>query len=147
MELPGIGIKTAMKMISGGNKKEISEKLKEVEVREKKVKRHLLPYAAEIASRIMDWMLKDERVVRVDPLGSLRRKASTVGDIDLACVTDEPVEVLTYFTKYPDSQKTIEQGEHSASILIPGNVSNRYDGSTGRKLWFATTALYRIQAS
>ena len=59
MELPGIGIKTAMRMIAEGNKKEINEKLKEVEVREKKVKRHLLPYATEIANRIMDWMLKD----------------------------------------------------------------------------------------
>ena len=60
--------------------------------------------------------------MRVDPLGSLRRKASTVGDIDLACVTNEPVEVLTHFTKYPETQKIIEKGEHSSSILIPGNV-------------------------
>jgi DNA polymerase (family X) len=122
MELPGIGIKTALKILKEGNKQEISDKLKEVEIREKKVKRHLLPYAAEIANRIMDWMLKDKNVVRVDPLGSLRRKASTVGDIDLACVTNEPVEVLTHFTKYPDTQKVIEQGEHSASILIPGDI-------------------------
>jgi DNA polymerase (family 10) len=70
----------------------------------------------------MDWMIKDVNVKRVDPLGSLRRKASTVGDIDLACVTDEPVEVLTHFTKYAETQKIIEKGEHSASILLPGNV-------------------------
>jgi DNA polymerase (family 10) len=122
MELPGIGIKTAMKLIKEGDPKEVKEKLKEVEVREKVNKRHLLPYATQIASRIMDWMIKDKNVVRVDPLGSLRRKASTVGDIDLACVTNEPVEVLTHFTEYPETQKVIEKGEHSASILIPGNI-------------------------
>lgn len=121
MELPGIGIKTAMKLIKE-NPQEAKDRLKEVEVLEKVDKRHLLPYATQIASGIMDWMLRDPRVVRVDPLGSLRRKASTVGDIDLACVTDEPVEVLTHFTKYPETQKIIEKGEHSASILIPGNV-------------------------
>jgi DNA polymerase (family 10) len=122
MELPGIGIKTAMKLIKEGDTKEVQEKLKEVELLEKKAKRHLLPYAIQIASQIMDWMLKDSRVVRVDPLGSLRRKASTVGDIDLACVTKEPIEVLTHFTKYPDCQKIIEKGEHSSSILLPGNI-------------------------
>jgi DNA polymerase (family 10) len=122
MELPGIGIKTAMKLIKEGDPKEVKEKLKEVKVREKKVKRYLLPYAAQIAFGMMDWMLKDSEVTRVDPLGSLRRKASTVGDIDLACITNEPVEVLTHFSKYPETQKIIEKGEHSASILVPGNI-------------------------
>jgi DNA polymerase (family 10) len=122
MELPGIGIKTAMKMIKEGDKKDIQDKLVEVAKREKVVKRHLLPYATEIALRIINWMLKDANVKRVDPLGSLRRKASTIGDIDLACVTNEPVKVLTHFTKYPETQKIIEKGEHSSSIVIPGNV-------------------------
>jgi DNA polymerase (family 10) len=122
MQLPGIGIKTAMKLLKEGDPKDVKEKLAEVSTREKIDKRHLLPYAAQIASGIMDWMLKDSRVKRVDPLGSLRRKASTVGDIDLACVTSQPVEVLTHFTKYPQTQKILEKGEHSASILIPGNI-------------------------
>ncbi len=122
MELPGIGIKTALRLIAQGDRKLIDSKLKEVEALEKKDKRHLLPYAAQIAVGIMDWMVKDPNVVRVDPLGSLRRRASTVGDIDLACVTNEPLEVLSHFTKYPETQKIIEKGEHSASILIPGNI-------------------------
>jgi DNA polymerase (family 10) len=122
MQLPGIGIKTAMKLIKEGSPTEVKEKLKEVEARGKITKRHLLPYALQIADNIMEWMVKDARVMRVDPLGSLRRKASTVGDIDLSCVTNEPVEVLTHFSKYPQTQKIIEKGEHSASILIPGNI-------------------------
>ncbi len=122
MQLPGIGIKTAMKLIKEGSPFEVKEKLKEVETRNKVAKRHLLPYATQIAANIMDWMIKDARVVRVDPLGSLRRKASTVGDIDLSCVTDNPVKVLTHFSKYPQTQKIIEKGEHSASIMIPGGI-------------------------
>lgn len=122
MELPGIGIKTALRLIAQGKPSEIKKMLKDVESLEKKNKRHLLPYATQIAVGITDWMLKDPKVMRVDPLGSLRRKASTVGDIDLACVTDEPVKVLTHFTEYSQTQKIIEKGEHSASILIPGNI-------------------------
>jgi DNA polymerase (family 10) len=122
MELPGIGIKTAMKLIKEGPQKEINEKLKEVEVKEKKAKRHLLPYASLIASELMEYLLKNKAVMRVDPLGSLRRQASTIGDIDLAVATRNPLEVLEYFTKYPKSQQTIEKGEHTASILLPGGV-------------------------
>ena len=122
MELPGIGIKTAMKLIKEGDPSEIKQKLSEVKARESVNKRHLLPYAAQIAVQIMDWMLKNGVVKRVDPLGSLRRKASTVGDIDLACVTNDGVSALTHFTKYPETQKIIEKGEHSASILLPGNI-------------------------
>ncbi len=122
MELPGIGIKTAMKMIKEGPQKDVKEKLKEVAIKEKTVKRHLLPYASLIASQIMEYLSEDSAVKRVDPLGSLRRQASTIGDIDLAVATDDPLEVLEYFTKYPNSQKTIEKGEHTASILLPGGV-------------------------
>lgn len=127
MELPGIGIKTALKLIKEAPKAEITQKLKEVEIREKKGKRHLLPYAATIASEIMNWMIKDKNVVRVDPLGSLRRQASTVGDIDIAVSSNSKVKnqnskIIEHFTKYPKAQKIVEKGDHTASILLPGDV-------------------------
>jgi DNA polymerase (family 10) len=122
MELPGIGIKTAMKLIKEGSEKDVEEKLKEVGEKEKKSKRHLLPYASLIASELIEYLKKNDNILRVDPLGSLRRQASTIGDIDIAVATANPVEVLEYFTKYPKSQKMIEKGEHTASILLPGGV-------------------------
>ena len=122
MEVPGIGIKTAMKMIKEGNTKDINEKLKEVEEKEKKGKRHLLPYAAMTASLIINWMKQDKNVKQIDPLGSLRRQAATIGDIDISVATTEPAEVLEHFTKYPDTQKVIEKGAISSSIVVPGGI-------------------------
>jgi len=122
MELPGIGIKTAMKLIKEGPDEEVKEKLKEVANKEKKAKRHLLPYAALVASELIEYLRQNGKVARVDPLGSLRRQASTIGDIDLAVATEDPAAVLEYFTKYPKSGKTIEKGEHTASILLPGSI-------------------------
>jgi DNA polymerase (family X) len=122
MELPGIGIKTAMKTLKEGNRKDIEVKLKEVEVRNSKAKRHLLPYAASVASEIIEWIGKDKNAKRIDPLGSLRRQAATVGDIDISVTTDKSVEVLEHFTKYPKAQKIIEKGEYSASIIVPGGI-------------------------
>lgn len=122
MKLPGIGIKTAMKMIEEGDRTEIEAKLKEVDEREKKGTRHLLPYAAMVAHEVMEYLLKGPGVSRVDPLGSLRRRVSTIGDIDIAAATTDEIGLLDYFTKYSKSQKTIEKGSKTASILLPGNV-------------------------
>ncbi|HKC04825.1 MAG TPA: PHP domain-containing protein, partial [Patescibacteria group bacterium] len=88
----------------------------------KNVVRHLLPYAESTASLIVNWMMKDSSVKRIDPLGSLRRRAATIGDIDLSAATDKPSEVLEHFTKYPDVQRVLEKGTRTASILIPGNI-------------------------
>lgn len=122
MELPGIGIKTAMKLIKEGDPKDVKAKLKEVETKEKKAKRYLLPYASLLAHEIMEYLSTCPAVVRVDPLGSLRRQASTIGDIDIAVATNSPEIVLDYFTKYGKSQKTIEKGDKTASIYIPGGI-------------------------
>ena len=125
MELPGIGIKTALRLIAQGEPSEVKKLLKEVEVREKKTKRHLLPYAASTAGFIIDWMKKDKNVIQIDPLGSLRRNVSTIGDIDILAKVkgkSEKVKVIEHFTKYPNSQKTIEAGDTTASILIPGDI-------------------------
>lgn len=122
MELPGIGIKTAIKLINEGDPSEVKAKLKEVEEKSKKAKRYLLPYASMIAHELMEYLLTCSSTQRVDPLGSLRRQASTIGDVDIAVATNEPKIVLDYFTKYPKSRKTIEKGDKTASILLPGDV-------------------------
>jgi len=122
MELPGIGIKTAMKLLAESPKSEIEDLLKQVEIKNKKSKRHLLPYAATVAKEVIDWMLKDKNIVRIDPLGSLRRQVSTIGDIDISIATPKPQEALDHFVKYPHAQKIIEKGTHSSSIVVPGGI-------------------------
>lgn len=87
-----------------------------------KEKRHLLPYAEEIAREIVDWMKKSQFVERIDPLGSLRRKAATVGDIDLSVATKKPKEVIEHFTKYPNKSRVLEKGTRTASITLPSGV-------------------------
>jgi DNA polymerase (family 10) len=147
MKVPGIGPKTAFKLVTELNIKSMGELeaaaktgkiaklegfggqsesdiLKSVqEQRSKKnVVRHLLPYAEATAGLIIAWMMKDKNVKEVDPLGSLRRRASTIGDIDLSASTNEPAEVLEHFTKYPEVQRVLEKGTRTASIIIPGNI-------------------------
>lgn len=149
LKIPGIGPKTAYKLskslgitkehgalkkleqaidkgkvaeIEGFGKQSEKDIKKSLERFKSQKKRLLLPYAQQIANEIIEWLLENENVKRADPLGSLRRKASTVGDVDIAVATDNPSRVLEHFTNYPKSKRVIEKGEHTASILLPPNV-------------------------
>ncbi|MBL7036547.1 hypothetical protein ISR94_01690 [Candidatus Microgenomates bacterium] len=123
MELPGIGIKTAIKMVKEESKTEIKKKLDEVNKIRNKNKRHLLPYAQKIASELTKWLLDDLNCKNVQVLGSLRRKVATIGDIDIAVATNNPVKTIEHFVNFPKLQKIIEKGDKTASILVPGGVS------------------------
>jgi DNA polymerase (family 10) len=145
MEVPGIGAKTGyrlahelgIKSISDLEKAakkghiaklegfgEESEKdiIKSIQDIKGRTNRQLLPYASQIASEVVCWLRESKDVVRADPLGSLRRRAATVGDIDIAVATNNPSSVLTHFTKYPKSQRTLEKGDRTSSIVVPGNI-------------------------
>jgi DNA polymerase (family 10) len=145
MELPGIGAKTGYRLTKElgidnlkelevaakkgkisklpgfGHKSEI-EILETVKQNKGKVKRHLLPYAQNIADEIINWVKLEKSVKRIDVLGSLRRQASTVGDIDISVSTSDPKAVLERFVAYPKAVKTIEKGDRTSSILLPGNL-------------------------
>lgn len=147
--IPGIGPKTAYKLtkVLGITKahgaveklKEAAEKgrIKEIEgfgeQSEKEIlaslaevaertRRLPLPYASGIAEDVVAWLRKNPNVKRADPLGSLRRQVSTVGDIDIAVATNKPKEVIEHFTYYPKKTKILEKGIATASILLPGSV-------------------------
>jgi DNA polymerase (family 10) len=83
--------------------------------------RLLLPHAEKIALEVIDWLTNCPEVIKVDPLGSLRRKASTVGDVDISVATNHSQRVIDHFTHYPKKLRVLEAGEHTASIILPND--------------------------
>jgi len=79
--------------------------------------RMVLPYAGQLADKLVDYLNKSKNVIRVSVLGSLRRRRSTVGDIDIAVASNEPGKVFDHFTTYPGIERIIERGDKSCSIL------------------------------
>lgn len=147
MSVPGIGAKTAYKLVRELNISdkdplgELEKAAKEGKVEKlegmgkdsqeailrsiKEIKgrtvRILLPNAKQIADDIVSWIKGCEEVVSVDALGSLRRRVSTVGDVDIAVSTRNPQKVIEHFTKYPKKIRVLEKGIRTASIIIPGD--------------------------
>lgn len=146
MKIPGIGVKTAMKLVENLKIKSLDDLKKAAqsgkisslenfgeesqakilksleEFKNKAPSRMLLPYASEIAEEVILWMKKIKEVEKIDPLGSLRRQVATIGDIDLSVASDNPQKVIDHFTKYPKSTRTIEKGDRTAAILLPSNI-------------------------
>ncbi len=83
-----------------------------------KAKRMVLPYAYELAEKLISYLKKSKYVEDAYPLGSLRRMVSTVGDIDIAVSTTETQKAIEYFTNYPYKDRIIEKGPTSASLLL-----------------------------
>ncbi len=85
-----------------------------------KTTRMLLPFANELAEKLTIYLKKSPEVKQAEPLGSLRRKVATVGDIDIAVATEKPEEVIEHFVQYPYKERVIEKGPYTASILTSG---------------------------
>jgi DNA polymerase (family 10) len=85
-----------------------------------KTTRMTLPYAQEVADKIVEYMKTCKAIIEIEPLGSLRRQVATVGDIDLAATSNNPKAVLEHFSKYPYVERVIEKGDVSSSILTSG---------------------------
>lgn len=102
-----------------GDKSEadILEGITSFRTREAKLTRMTLPYADAIAQKVINYLEKCPDVLRVDPLGSLRRMVATVGDIDIAVSTKNPKNVINYFVKFP-SRRVLEKGEITASLIL-----------------------------
>jgi len=105
-ELPGFG-RRSQELI-----------LKAIEGRKGTDGRILLPVAFSIAEKITEEILRLPGVKRVDPLGSLRRMVSTVGDIDIGVATERSKDVVEVFTKLPDVTRILGAGGAKASVVL-----------------------------
>ncbi|PIY94795.1 MAG: DNA polymerase III [Candidatus Levybacteria bacterium CG_4_10_14_0_8_um_filter_35_23] len=99
---------------------DILRAIKEYKEGKSKQRRMTLPFAAELAKKITDFLIEDPNVLQVSALGSLRRMVSTIGDIDIAVASNNSEKVINHFVSYPYKERIIEKGNSSASILISG---------------------------
>jgi len=100
------------------SQQDIIQALREYGLGKTKSVRMVLPYANELAEKIISYLHKSKSVLKAYPLGSLRRRLSTIGDIDIAVATRDTEAVFEHFTAYPGKERVIERGDRSSSILV-----------------------------
>lgn len=102
------------------SQKDILQAIAEFKLGKNKASRMTLPFAYEIAERIVEYLKKSPLIIYSVPLGSLRRMVATVGDIDIAVSTKNPKGAIDYFIAYPYKERIIEKGPTTASISVSG---------------------------
>lgn len=145
LDLEGFGPKTAYKLakkLKVKNIKELKEAAKKGKIEgiegfgkksqeqilttatqfKAKSKRHPLPIAFSQAQRVIDHLNSIKECKRIETLGSLRRMVSTIGDVDIAVVSNEPKKVIDHFKKFRETQRVIEAGPRKSSIMLKNGM-------------------------
>lgn len=139
--IPGIGPKTAFKLaknfhissiedlkklclshqvqkLAGFGEKTEKELLRGISEYEQRSDRMLLPVAFALAEEILSELRKNPATIHADPLGSLRRMVSTIGDIDIAVASDNPPKVIEQFINLKNVKRVLASGERKATVLL-----------------------------
>ncbi len=85
--------------------------------REKSQARLLLPIAEQIAGDVVAFISSCPVVLAAEPLGSLRRKSPTVGDIDIAISTKDSAIVFDHLATYPGINRLIGRGAKQFTFI------------------------------
>lgn len=102
--LPGFGEKS---------EQEILDALANVATDEKRL---LLATALPIAEDVISFLKISPDVLEAASLGSLRRRAPTIGDIDIGVKTDNPDQVMEHLLKYTGIRQVLATGTKSTSF-------------------------------
>ncbi len=102
-----------------GFKEKTSAKIKKaLSVKAGGKRRLLLAEVLPLADQFITYLNKSPLIIEAQPLGSLRRKVSTIGDIDLALNTKTPEKAMEYALGYPEISSVITRGDRVSHIKL-----------------------------
>lgn len=84
--------------------------------------RLLYTQAEDVANRVVAYLKENPAVIEAQALGSLRRKAATVGDLDIAVATNSPEAVIKHFMAFPEVEEVTGEGDKKASVRLTNST-------------------------
>jgi DNA polymerase (family X) len=108
--LRGFGAKTEAKILEGINFVESAGD------------RILQSHARRLVAPIFEAVRTHPKVLRAEICGSLRRRAETIGDLDILYSARDPAPVLDHFVKLPEVAKVLAHGPTKASVRLADGV-------------------------
>ncbi len=108
--LKGFGTKTEAKILEG------------IEFLESVGDRILQSTARRLIAPILAAVRDHPGVIRAEACGSLRRRAETIGDLDILFSSADPAPVLDHFAGLPDVAKVLAHGPSKASVRLADGV-------------------------
>ena len=123
--LKGFGAKTEAKILEG------------IDFLESVGDRILQSTARRLVAPIFAAVRAQPGVIRAEVCGSLRRRAETIGDLDILFSSNDPGPVLDAFVGLPDVAKVLLQGPSKASVRLLDGVQCDLRGVSDAQFPFA----------
>jgi DNA polymerase (family 10) len=123
--LKGFGAKTEAKILEG------------ISFIESVGDRILQSHARRLVAPIVAALERDPGVIRAAVCGSLRRRAETIGDLDVLFSADDPAPVLDRFVKLGDVAVILAHGQTKASVRLAEGVQCDVRGVADAEFPFA----------
>jgi DNA polymerase (family X) len=123
--LKGFGAKTEAKILEG------------IDFLESVGDRILQSTARRLIAPILEAVRNHPAVIRAEVCGSLRRRAETIGDLDILFSSADPSPVLDHFIKLPDVAKVLAHGPTKASVRLLDGVQCDLRGVSDEQFPFA----------
>ena len=112
-ELAGFSEKTEQAILEGIGRTKVTERGPE---------RFKRAVAEQIVTPLFEELKKAKGVEEIAIAGSYRRRAETVGDVDILVAAAKSADIMARFTGYDDVAKVLAEGETKASVVLRGGL-------------------------
>ena len=111
--------------LDGFGQKSQDKVLQNIELQKKYSERFLYPVAEDESLKLIEYLKKDNRIIRVEIAGSLRRKMETIKDLDViaSCEQKDRDELMTYFVSFEESMQLVSQGNTKSAIVLNSGIT------------------------
>ena len=100
----------------------ILDAIENLKMHKSEKKRTLLAVAEKVVERIKFYMEENPAVEYCEAMGSFRRRAATIGDLDFAVASENIEETIAYFLKFPEIKEILNQGDKKASVVLKNDL-------------------------
>jgi DNA polymerase (family 10) len=76
----------------------------------------------EAAEAFIKHMKKCKELKQIEYAGSLRRKAETIGDVDLLVTGSDAAKISSHFLQYPLVKEVLADGATKSSVVLEGDI-------------------------
>ncbi|HZW04776.1 MAG TPA: DNA polymerase/3'-5' exonuclease PolX [Anaerolineaceae bacterium] len=109
--LPGVGEKAEARILAG------------IEAVNRRSTRLPLGTVLPLAERWAAWLRRLPEVATADAAGSVRRRRTTIGDLDLVAASNEPEKVMDAFVHHPEVKRISAHGDAKSSVELHNGLS------------------------
>lgn len=88
----------------------------------RKSDRLLISDALRVADNLIEYLKSSRYIIAAEPLGSLRRRLTTIGDIDVAISSAWPSKAMSFALAYPEISDVITTGNRLSHVKLKNGL-------------------------